>query len=57
MGTSAANLTIDQSVTGLLNKLESVTVGDNGKFFDNDVPSWTWTSGPKNLYDGKEIPY
>ncbi|TVY93251.1 putative oxidoreductase [Lachnellula willkommii] len=57
MGTSKANLTVDQSVTGLLNKLESVTAGDNGKFFDNDVPSWTWTSGPKNLYDGEEMPY
>ena len=57
MGTSAADLTINQSVAGLLSKLESVTAGDNGKFFDNNVPSWTWTGGPKNLYDGKELPY
>lgn len=57
MGGSAANLTVDESVAGLLNKLESVTAEDNGKFFDNNVPSWTWTSGPKNLYDGKEMPY
>jgi hypothetical protein len=56
LGGDQADLTSDQSATGVLEVTSNATNADTGKFFNLRVPGWENTEG-LNRYDGAEAPW
>ncbi|KAH8808997.1 short chain oxidoreductase [Xylogone sp. PMI_703] len=56
MGSSAADLTIEQGGAGIVDRITRATKEDNGKFVNTCIPSWKYNGGP-NRYDGTTIPF
>lgn len=56
LGGDSADLTPEQSATGLLERVDQATTADTGKFFNVRVPGWENAEG-LNRYDGAEVPW
>jgi len=56
MGSSAADLSIEEGSNGLVNKITSATMADSGKFFNAKIPTWKGNGGP-NTYSGEPMPF
>lgn len=56
LGGDSADLTSEQSATGLLERIDQATATDTGKFFNVRVPGWENSEG-LNRYDGTEVPW
>jgi hypothetical protein len=56
MGSTIADLTIEEGCRALVTKIMSVTKDDNGKFFDAYIPNWKYKGAP-NRYNGAILPY
>lgn len=56
LGGDQADLTTDQSATGVLEVISKVTNAETGKFFNVRVPGWEKAEG-LNQYDGAEAPW
>ncbi|KAH8804313.1 short-chain dehydrogenase-like protein [Flagelloscypha sp. PMI_526] len=55
MGTDQAELSVDQSVNGILQAITNTDASSNGKFLDIEVKGWEPT--PLNSYTGGAIPW
>lgn len=56
LGGDAADLSTEQSSTGVLEIIDNATKADNGKFYNIKVPGWENAEG-LNRYDGLQYPW
>ncbi|EYE92425.1 SDR family oxidoreductase [Aspergillus ruber CBS 135680] len=56
LGGDAADLSVEQSSTGVLEIIDNATKADNGKFYNIKVPGWENAEG-LNRYDGLQYPW